>query len=84
MPASPRVTSRYATSLPWSVQRATALAAPYSMSSGWATTANARFQSSASTSSESVMGQLDAGGEESPGVVDALEFELAAILEFQA
>ena len=48
MPASPRVTSTYATDFPWPVHRATALAAPYSMSSGWATTASAVSQSSGS------------------------------------
>ena len=46
IPASPRVASRYATERPSAVQRATAAAAPYSMSSGWATTASARRQSS--------------------------------------
>ena len=46
IPASPRVTSRYAIVLPWLVQRAIALAAPYSRSSGCATTARARSHSS--------------------------------------
>ena len=36
--------------LPCCVQRATAAAAPYSMSSGWATTASARSQSSGNVS----------------------------------
>ncbi|CAM5409176.1 hypothetical protein STANM309S_06393 [Streptomyces tanashiensis] len=41
MPASPRVARTYETSLPSSVQAATAAAQPYSRSSGWATTASA-------------------------------------------
>ena len=50
IPASPCVASRYATSLPCAVQRAIAAAAPYSRSSGWATIASARSQSSDSGS----------------------------------
>src|SRR3954447_779605 len=48
IPASPEVTMQYTTSLPWPVQRATAAAEPNSMSSGCATTARARVQSSGS------------------------------------
>src|SRR5690606_31012765 len=48
MPAWPLVTMQYTTRLPWPVQRATAAAAPNSMSSGCATTARAVDQSSSS------------------------------------
>src|SRR5439155_25662959 len=48
MPASPRVTRRYAICFPASVHDATAAAAPYSMSSGCATMQSARVQSSGS------------------------------------
>ncbi len=54
MPASPLVTMAYTTRLPWPVQRATAAAAPNSMSSGWATTQSALVQDS-STGSRSAM-----------------------------
>ena len=50
MPASPLVTRQYTISLPCAVQRATAAAEPNSRSSGWATTASARCQSSHSDS----------------------------------
>ena len=46
MPASPRVARTYATSRPSSIHPAIAAAQPYSRSSGWATTARARRQSS--------------------------------------
>ena len=55
MPASPRVASRYVTCLPCAVQRATADAVPYSMSSGCAATARQRSQSSGSAGSRSVI-----------------------------
>src|SRR5262245_16811504 len=51
MPASPLLASRYATRLPCPVQRATAAAPPYSRSSGCATIASARSQSSGSSAS---------------------------------
>ena len=51
MPASPLVTMAYTTRLPWPVQRATAAAAPNSMSSGWATTQSAFVQDSSTGSS---------------------------------
>ena len=54
MPASPEVTSAYATDLPAAVHAATALAVPYSRSSGWAAMQSARVQSSGKGSRESV------------------------------
>src|SRR5687768_9890625 len=44
--------------LPWPVQRATAAAAPYSMSSGWATTKSAVCQSSGSASKVGGVGEV--------------------------
>jgi hypothetical protein len=51
IPASPEVTMQYTTSFPCAVQRATAAAEPNSMSSGCATIASARLQSSGNGSS---------------------------------
>src|SRR4051812_14188154 len=48
MPASPLVTRQYVIVLPCLVQRATAAAVPYSMSSGWATMTSARSHVSGS------------------------------------
>ena len=46
IPASPRARSRYATSIPWLVQAATAEEVPYSMSSGWGNDTETRWKAS--------------------------------------